>query len=345
MPFLLAVFAFGLMILAHELGHFLAARWVGVGVQVFAIGFGPPLVQFRRGGTVYRFNLLPFGGYVRLAGEEFEEDLTPDAFRSKRVGQRMFVVAAGPLMNFLLSVVLLGCVATVWGLVVGVTNEIAEIRPGWPAERVGLRPGDRIVAINGEAIHSGERMVQVIHRSPGRPLRLRVEREGQVFEVTVTPQLEPQLRVGAIGITPAVVRQRYDPLSGVVWATGRTVRFVRDIVVGVVELVAKGSFLEGLAGPVGAVRLLGDAARMGFASYLYMTAFLSVMVGFFNLLPFPALDGGRLGFLLVEAVRRRAVDPRREGYVHLVGFALLLLLILVLTYRDILRWTGGKGFE
>ncbi|MDR5708253.1 MAG: RIP metalloprotease RseP [Armatimonadota bacterium] len=344
MPILLAVFAFGLMILAHELGHFLVARWVGVVVQGFAIGFGPPLVQFRRRETTYRINLFPFGGYVRLAGEDFEEEAGPGSFRSKRVGQRTLVIAAGPLMNFLLAVLLLGLVVSAWGLPVGVTNEITEIRPGWPAERVGLRVGDRIVAINGEEIRSGEQMVQTIHQSPGRPLRIRVDREGRVFEVTVTPQLEPRLRVGAIGITPGVLRQRRSPPSALVWATAQTVRFVRDIVVGIVHLLATGRFVEELAGPVGAVRLLGDAARTGFDSYLFMTAFLSVMVGFFNLLPVPALDGGRLAFLLVEAVRRRAVDPRREGYVHLVGFALLLLLILVLTYRDILRWAGGAGF-
>lgn len=344
MPFVLAVFAFGLMILAHELGHFLAARASGITVHAFGIGFGPPIFRFRRGATVYSINLLPFGGYVRMAGEEFDEVTTPDSFRAKSVLQRMLVVASGPLMNFVLAVVLLALSVATWGLPVGVTNRIAEVRAGWPAEEAGLRPGDRIIAIDGRPVPSGEQMVRTIHRSAGRPLRLRVVRDGVTFEVTVTPRWEERLRVGAIGITPEVERRRYDPLSAILWAIGRTVGFAREVVVGLVRLVATGSFFEGLAGPVGAVRILGDAARMGLDSYLFMSAFLSVMVGLFNLLPLPALDGGRFAFLVVEAVRRRAVDPRREGYVHLVGFALLLLLLLVLTYRDILRWAGGADF-
>jgi regulator of sigma E protease len=344
MPFLLALVAFGLMILAHELGHFLVAKAAGVRVRAFAVGFGPPVVRTRRGDTEYRLNALPLGGYVRLEGEEFEDELGPGSFRAKSVWTRIAVVAAGPLMNVVLSVLLIATAAWAYGVPQRVTNAIASVRPGWPAAEAGLRPGDRIVAIDGTPTADGETMVRTIHRSAGRPLRLTVQRGDEHFQVVVTPRLDPQLGVGITGITPAVQRRRFAPHEALAWGVVQTVRSMREVVRGVARLVGSGDVLEELAGPVGAVRLLGDAAEVGFDSYLFMTAFLSVMIGLFNLLPIPALDGGRLAFLLVEAVRRRAVDPRREGYVHLVGFALLLLLILALTYRDVLRWVGERNF-
>ncbi|MCS7235671.1 MAG: M50 family metallopeptidase [Armatimonadota bacterium] len=344
MSWLLAVVAFGLMILAHELGHFLVARWCGVGVQQFAVGFGPPLWRRRRGGTEYRLNVFPLGGYVRLAGEDAEEEAGPESFRSKGVWARIAIVAAGSAMNVVLSVLLVAVAAWAYGLPRRVTTVVAAVRPGWPAAEAGLRVGDRIVAIDGAPVPDGQTMVRTIHRSAGRPLRLVVERSGQRFEVTVTPRLDPRLGVGITGITPAVERERLPAHRALMWGAQHTVRSAREMVVGLVRLVGSGNVLEELAGPVGAVRLLGDAAQVGFDSYLFMTAFLSVMIGLFNLLPLPALDGGRLAFLLVEAVRRKAVDPRREGYVHLVGFALLLLLVLALTYRDILRWVGERNF-
>ncbi|MDR7606642.1 MAG: RIP metalloprotease RseP, partial [Armatimonadota bacterium] len=248
------------------------------------------------------------------------------------------------LMNVLLSVLLVATAAWAYGLPRRVTTVVATVRPGWPAAEAGLRPGDRIVAIDGVPLPDGQTMVRTIHRSAGRALRLAVERSGRRFEVTVTPRLDPRLGVGITGITPAVERERLAPHRALLWGVQQTVRSMREMVIGLVRLVGSGDVLQELAGPVGAVRLLGDAAQVGFDSYLFMTAFLSVMIGLFNLLPLPALDGGRLAFLLVEAVRRRAVDPRREGYVHLVGFALLLLLVLALTYRDILRWVGERNF-
>ncbi len=340
MSLVLALIAFGLMILAHEFGHYVVAKAAGVHVRVFAVGFGPPLVRTRRGQTEYRLNILPLGGYVRLEGEELEDELGPGSFRSKGVWTRIAVVAAGPFLNVVLSVLLLATAAWAYGIPHRVTNAIASVRPGWPAAEVGLRPGDRIVSIDGKRVEDGETMVRTIHRSAGRPLRLEVLRDGTRFQVVVTPRLDPQLGVGITGITPAVERRRFAPHEALAWGAVQTVRSIREVVRGLARLVGSGTVLEELAGPVGAMRLLGDAAKVGFDSYLFMTAFLSVMIGLFNLLPVPALDGGRLVFLMVEAVRRRAVDPRREGYVHLVGFALLLLLILALTYRDILRWVS-----
>ncbi|MDR5697741.1 MAG: M50 family metallopeptidase, partial [Armatimonadota bacterium] len=299
MPIVLAILAFGLMILAHELGHFLVAKRVGVTVHAFAVGFGPALFRFRRGNTQYSLNALPLGGYVRLEGEDFADGEGPGSFRQKSVWARIAVVAAGPAMNLVLAALLFAVSVWVYGLPERVTNEIADLRPGWPAAQAGLQRGDRIVAIDGQTITDGEAMVRTIHRNAGNPLRLTVQRDSRTFTVTVTPRLDPRLQVGVTGITPGVQRRSFGLAGALVWGAQQTVRAMREIVVGIARLVTTGSFLEELAGPVGAVRLLGDAARVGVDAYLFMTAFLSIMIGMFNLLPLPALDGGRLGFLLV----------------------------------------------
>lgn len=348
---LATIVAFGAMIFFHELGHFLVAKRAGVSVHAFALGFGPKLAAVRRGETTYALNLIPFGGYVKMAGEDFD-DTPPEegSFRQQPVGRRMAIVAAGPVMNLLLAAVILSMIAVAFGVPVGITNRVGALvrtcgqagpRGGatgpCPAERAGLRPGDAIAAVNGRPMATGEEVVQTIHQNPGRLLVLTVERGGQRFEVEVTPNLEPTRKIGLIGFAPEVIRQRFNPFTAVLWGIQRTGEIVATLVTALVTLIRERSLLANLGGPVAAGRALVEAGRSGLENFLYVAASLSVIIGIFNLFPFPALDGGRLGFLVVEALRRRPVDPRREGYVHLVGFVLLILLLVFLTGQDIQR--------
>jgi len=331
-----AIIAFSVMILVHELGHFLMAKRVGITVYAFAIGFGPRLAGIRRGETTYAINALPFGGYVRMAGEDLDDAGGAGSFRAMPVWQRMAVVIAGPAMNLLLALLLLMGTALIVGVPIGVSNRIGQLLPGWPAEQVGLRPGDAIVAIDGEPMDSGQRVIDTIHSRPNRDLRLTVERAGQRFEVTVRSRLDPDQQIGLIGFRPEAIREHMGPARALAWAVGTVGDTVDVILTTLVGLFRQGrGIFDQLAGPVGAVRFLGEAGAAGAEIFVYTAAALSIMIGIFNLLPFPALDGGRLLFLIVEAVRRRPVDPRREGYIHLVGFALLILLLLTLTVRDI----------
>lgn len=351
---LATIVAFGAMIFFHELGHFLVAKRAGVTVHAFALGFGPRLWSVVRGETTYALNLIPFGGYVKMAGEDFD-DTPPEegSFRHQPVGRRMAIVAAGPVMNLLLAAAILSVIAMSFGVPVGITNRVGMLvttcgqptvpgvpggEPGpCPAERAGLRPGDVIVAINGSPTTAGERVVQTIHKNPGRPLVLTVERSGQRLDIRVTPNLDPARKIGLIGFAPEVVRQRFNPFTAVLVGIQRTGEIIAAVATAVAGLIREGSLIANLGGPVAAGRALVDAGRSGLETFLNVTASLSVIIGIFNLIPFPALDGGRLGFLLVEALRRRPVDPRREGYVHLVGFVLLILLLVFLTGQDIQR--------
>ncbi|HXF81289.1 MAG TPA: M50 family metallopeptidase [bacterium] len=333
---LAAIVAFGVMIMVHELGHFLVAKRVGITVHAFALGFGPRLLRFRRGETEYAINAVPFGGYVRMAGEDLDSATGAGSFRAKPVGIRMAVVAAGPVMNLLLAVLLLAGTALVVGVPVGVSNRVGQLMAGWPAEAAGLRPGDAIVAIDGQPMRSGQEVIDTIHQRPEQELRLTVERDGQRFEIRVRSRLDPRQNIGLIGFRPEAIRERMGPPRALAWALatlGETVGVIFATLVGVVREGA--GMLDQLAGPVGAVRFLGEAGAAGAEIFVYTASALSIMIGVFNLLPLPALDGGRLLFLLVEAVRRRPIDPRREGYIHLVGFALLILLLVTLTVRDL----------
>jgi regulator of sigma E protease len=341
-----AIVAFGLMIFAHELGHFLVARRAGVTVLAFALGFGPPLVSVRRGQTVYAINLLPLGGYVKLAGEDADGDDGPGSLRAKSVWQRMAVVLAGPAMNLVLAVVLFAGLAVALGVPVGISPRIGQVltvcsddgrRVTCPAAAAGLRVGDRIVAIDDQPMADGEQVIQTIHRQPHTRLRLTVQRDGHQFDVEVTTVRDQRQGIGLIGFRPESVRQPLGPVRALGWGVATTAQYAAAIGGAVAALVRRGSLFRELSGPVDAVRFLGEAAQVGVEPFVYTAALLSIMVGLFNLLPVPALDGGRVLFLAVEAVRRRPVDPRREGYIHLVGFALLMLLLVALTVRDLAR--------
>lgn len=332
-----AIIAFSVMIMVHELGHFLVAKRVGITVYAFALGFGPTVAGFRRGETLYSINLLPFGGYVRMAGEDLDDSGGEGSFRSKTVWQRMAVVAAGPAMNLFLALILLMVTALTVGVPVGVSNRIGQLMSGWPAEQAGLREGDAIVAIDGRPMQNGEDVVETIHSRPNQDLVLTIERDGRRFDVKVRSRLDPVgKRNGLIGFRPQTVREFMGPSRALAWSLRTVVDTVDVIFTTLVGLVReRDKILDQLAGPVGAVRFLGEAGAAGAEIFIYTASALSIMIGIFNLLPLPALDGGRLLFLTVEAVRRRPVDPRREGYIHLVGFALLILLLVTLTVRDI----------
>ena len=329
------------MILVHEVGHLIVAKRVGIAVLSFAMGFGPRLFSVTRGETTYSLNLLPIGGYVNMAGED-NEPATPDVpparrFRSKTVAQRVAVVCAGPAMNFVLAIVLLAVGAVVFGVPLRVSTQVGTLLPGYPAEEAGLRPGDMIVAIDGRPMTDGQEVIRTIHESGGRTLAIVVQRGTRQFVVHVSTRYDPRQRVWLTGFSPTVIRSHLDPVRAIGWGTLTTGRDIVAYLAALGNLLRTGRLLGELGGPVTAVNVLGQAAHAGWETFLYITAFFSIIIGLFNLFPLPALDGGRVAFLLVEGLRRRPVDPRREGYIHLVGLVLLLCLILALTVRDIMH--------
>lgn len=344
--FLAVVVVFGLLIAVHEFGHFIVAKWAGVQVDEYAIGFGPALTQFRRGETLYSLRLIPLGGYCKMAGmlpgEKNEADVPPGrAFREKSVLARIAIIIAGPVMNFLLAFVLFVLIFSVFGVPTKPTTTVGEIRVGSPAEQAQLNVGDHIEAVNGVPVHDWDEFVRHVSRSAGETISIEVLRQGEQVTIEVTPVADESGR-GVIGIYPHMSYERFglgqSLQQGLYWTT--------DVITG--WFVAIGNLITGgggaeadVIGPVGISAQIGLAAQRGITYLLLISAILSANLGLVNLLPIPALDGSRVIFLIVEAFRGRPVAPEKENFIHFLGFALLILLSIVITYRDVLRLTLG----
>ncbi|HBT47789.1 MAG TPA: RIP metalloprotease RseP [Peptococcaceae bacterium] len=336
MTLLWALIVFSLLIVAHELGHFLVAKRAGIKVEEFAIGMGPALVQFKRGETVYSLRALPLGGFNRMAGMEGDNQDDPRGFNRKPVSVRMAVIAAGSLMNFLLAVALFIFVFMVLGIPVD-KNIIGRVEAGRPAAAAGLQPGDRVISINGVPVDSWTDMVREINRRPEETLILEIERAGQRMALSVQSERDPSTGVGLIGIRPSWERQGF--LRSLHLGFSQAVTITAAIVISIIEMIT-GEIAPDVVGPVGIIQMVGEAASFGLANVLSFTAVLSLNLGLINLLPIPALDGSRLIFLTWEGLRGRPLDPSKENIIHLIGFALLMGLLLLITYRDILRLFG-----
>jgi regulator of sigma E protease len=364
--FLLIVFVLGALIFVHELGHFLFAKWSGVGVLRFSLGFGPTLFGRRIGETEYVVSLVPLGGYVKMVGEgdgpgqggaEFSEIDRRRAFSEQPVWKRFLIVFAGPGFNLLTAVLLLTGAAAVFGLPVPterpVIGEVVETRPPdppSPAQEAGLRAGDRVVSVNGTPVASWEEMAAAINGSAGRPVDLVVAREGEEERtITLHPREEAARdifgepipggeRRYVIGIRPAPEYQAVSLLQSVRVGALEAWRMTALTVEALFRLVQGRISASTIGGPL----LIGEQtirhAEQGAVALLRFMALLSINLGVLNLLPVPVLDGGHLLFFLIEMVTRRPVSMRTREIAQHVGLMMLLLLMGFAIFNDIRRW-------
>lgn len=325
-----AIFIFLMVVLIHELGHFAVAKFVGIRVNEFSIGMGPKLFQRQRGETEYTLRLLPIGGYVKMEGED-ESSEDPKSFNNAPVLSRIGVVVAGAIMNFLLAIIVLTIVSYGAGMA---TTQIEETQIGSPAESAGIVEGDRILRINGETTNTWEDIVNSINNSdPNSNMELDIQRDQDlVVRVSVKPIVQEGRTI--IGISPYMEQSISSAIRGGFAKTGTFLKLMFEFI----SMLFKGKVsTNDLSGPVGVVREIGVAAELGFYNVLFLLGFISVNLGFFNLLPIPALDGSRIIFLLIELVRGKPMDPNKEGFVHFIGFILLIGLMIIVTYKDIIK--------
>lgn len=333
MTIILALLVFSLLIVAHELGHFLVAKRAGIKVEEFAIGMGPALLKFKRGETIYSLRAFPFGGFNRMAGMEGQGEEDPRGFNKQPVLRRMAVIAAGSGMNFVLAVGLFVFIFMVLGIPKDV-NVIGRVEPGRPADLAGLKPRDKVLSIGGVPVDSWTAMVREIYQRPEEDIVLEIERGGQRQKITVKSERDPRSGVGMIGIGPLWERQGF--WRSIHLGFSQAVAITAMIIVSLVQMLT-GRVAPEVVGPVGIVQMVGQAATFGLANVLNFTAVLSLDLGLINLLPVPALDGSRLVFLSWEWIRGRPIDPAKENMIHLIGFALLMGLLILITYQDLLR--------
>ena len=333
------------IIIAHELGHFITAKACGVEVKEFGVGLPPRLFGVKRGETVYSLNAIPLGGFTKMTGEE--DPRAPRSLASKPFAARLLVLSAGSLMNFLLPLILFTIAFMIpHNMVIGDVL-VEDVASGSPAALAGIEPGDSIVSINGKPVDNSSDLQRYIQLGLGRETTVRVEHsDSTVEDVSVVPRWRPPEGQGSVGIVismpeTTVIRQS-EPFwrapSLAVTACVETMGLFKNAIL---SMLAGTSSLT-LTGPVGIAQMTGEVARVGISPLLEFAAFLSLNIGLINLFPLPALDGGRICFLLLEKIRRgQRVSPKTEGMVHLIGFLLLMGVLAAVTYGDIMRIISG----
>ncbi len=361
LPFLIVL---TIVVFFHELGHFLVARWCGVKVLTFSVGFGPELFGFNdRHGTRWRFAAVPLGGYVRFLGDDNAASMPragaerphppgrDESFACAPVSRRSAIVAAGPIANFILAVVIFAAVFMTFGRAL-TDARIDSVEPGSPAAVAGLAPGDVILAIDGRAIESFSEMQRIVSGASGRALPITVDRGGETVELVATPERREiddgfgnKLGIGVLGIRRDmgegdVVRERAVPVEAVglgvqeTWFVAtRTLDYVAGIFVG-------RESADQLSGPIRIAQVSGRAAELGVIPLLQLTAVLSVSIGLLNLFPIPLLDGGHLVFYAYEALRGRPMSERAQEVGLRIGLAIVLMLMIVATWNDIRALTA-----
>ncbi len=334
----------GVLILAHELGHFLTAKAFGVKVEEFGLGYPPRIFGIKRGGTIYSLNMFPLGGFTKMAGEE-DPDI-PGSLAGKDAGERIIVLGAGSLMNAVLPVFLFAAALMVPHQILSGDVAIREVAAGSPAAVAGIEVGDKFVEINGHPIHNLGDMQRYIQMNLGKETTIRLlSKDNKTREVTVTPRWRPPAGQGAVGIVlefnnPVVVPESLPIWQAVPQAALEYWQTLVLLVNGIGTMLI-GATPVAVAGPVAVAQLTGEVAQAGLSPLLEFAAFLSLNLAVFNVLPLPALDGGRILFVFIELVRRKRISPKTEELVHMIGFVLLMALIMFVTFTDILRIING----
>lgn len=348
MSIFLFLIVLAVLILSHELGHFIAAKKSGIRVDEFGFGFPPRVAKFQKGETVYSLNLIPFGGFVKIHGEEGQESGDSRSFASKSWVTKSWILAAGVIFNIALAWVLIivglsiGAPVSVSSAPQGVEVKnlkvvILQVSKNSPAEKAGLLPGDQLVSFST----SGD-FKQFISQSAGRETEIRYQRGEEIKSAILTPRINPPAGEGSIGIAMDEFGLVRLPIhKAIIYGSQTTYHVVINTAVGlfnfITESIRGNTGLSALTGPVGIAGIAGSAAKFGFVYFLNFIAFLSINLAIINILPFPALDGGRLFFLIIEKIKGSPINPRFSATANSIGMISLLLLMLVITYRDIIK--------
>ena len=334
-----AIFVFGLLVLFHELGHFITAKLTGMRVDEFAIGFGPKIFKFRYGETVYSLRAIPLGGFNDIAGMDPSDNQAGErGYCEKPVISRMIVILAGSIMNFILPIIIFFGVYCFEGVAIpSVEPILGAVIENMPAQLAGLQSGDKVLSVNGETVTTWKEFTEKIRLDENeKPVTIQYERNSQVSEVEVTPTVEKSTGRVLIGVQNHVVYEQQDILTSFTMAVSNTKDILSMMLNALVDLFKAPSGAS-VTGPIGIAQMAGQVATMGFVPLLNFAALLSLNVGIINLLPVPALDGGHFVGLVIEAVRGKPLSPKALMYTQRVGVALLLILTVVVTAKDVIN--------
>jgi regulator of sigma E protease len=340
-----------ILVLVHEFGHFIMAKRAGIWVEEFGFGIPPRVIGKKIGETIYSINLLPFGGFVRLHGEESGSEIVKPkkAFINKSKKARIGIIVAGVVMNFILGIVAFSVVYSFSGIPKETANvRIIDISQGSPAAESGILAGDVVRTVGKDSVTSSAQFISLIEKQKGKRVEIEIEREGPngvlQKKLTVAPRENPPADEGPLGVAISTTEIYFPPLwqrpfIGVYYGLGDAWFWGKTVVMGFVSIFRDlfgGHVPQGLAGPVGIFAITSEAAKVGVLAVVNFVGVLSINLAILNILPFPALDGGRLFFILVEAVLGRKVLPKFESTAHAIGMIILLTLLLAITAHDVI---------
>ncbi len=352
------IIVLGVLVFVHEFGHFIFAKRAGMKVEEFGFGFPPRIWGIKKGETIYSINAIPFGGFVKILGEEGEHRDNPRSFSSKPVSQRLMVIVAGVVMNFFLAVAFL-MISNFFGLRIGLVDnqavpgatdkqiQIIQIAQGSPADTAGLKLLDQVEGfkINNslQPVSTVEEVQNYIHDNAGHQITMEIKRNNEILDKTVVPRANPPAGQVALGISLALTGIVHYPWYEAMW------RGVYDAVILTINtiigyfflfktLLLKGKLLADVSGPIGIATLTGQAARVGITYLMQFTAMISVNLAVLNIIPFPALDGGRALLIIVEKLKGSPLNKKVEQMINTIGFALLVALMVYVTAKDIIRF-------
>jgi regulator of sigma E protease len=343
------VIVLGVLIFFHELGHFFFARLLGVGVEKFSLGFGPRLFGKKIGITDYRISAIPLGGYVKMIGEEPDAEIDPAdlplSFTHKHVFKRIMIVAAGPLFNFFLAILIFFVLFQISGTYI-LKSSVGLVDPGSPADRGGLKKGDLIVAIDRSAVANWDDMARIISESQGRTLSIEVRRKDDVAMLRVTPEIKAvknlfgedleRYRIG-IAASGDADHKALNPFQALAESTVQTYKITELTILSIAKLIQGVLPAKTLGGPIMIAQMAGQQAKEGVANLIFLIAVISVNLAILNFLPIPVLDGGHLLFFFIEAVKGSPVNTKIREIAQQAGIFVLVLLMILVFYNDITR--------
>ncbi len=342
------IIVLSILVIVHEFGHFIVAKKMGVRVEKFSIGFGPEIAGITKAETRYSVSIIPLGGYVKLAGETSAEGVKPEKWEylSRTVGERIKIIFAGPLLNYILAFLIFSFVFMAGSPTL--TTKIGKVMPGYPAESAGLKTGDRILNINGKDVVYWEDVTKIVHTSKNIEMKLLVERDGEQVSLIAMPKSQDmktifgsRKKISIIGIAPSdeIVYVKYGFLKSIYMGAERlwtltyiTCRALWASITGAIPVK------ESMTGPIGIFYITGQAAKLGLVYLLQLMGVLSASLAIFNLLPVPVLDGGHILFLIIEKIRKKPVSLKIQENITQVGISLLIVLMLFVFYNDFMRF-------
>ena len=336
-----------ILILVHELGHFLTAKKFGLLVEEFGFGLPPKIWKKKIGETVYSMNALPFGGFVKIFGEDAPTQINAErSFANLSIGKRAIIIAAGVLMNFLLGWIVLSII-----FMIGIPQVvlITEIKQNSPAAEISLKTGDQIIEINSvkiatdnKNIFGSEQVIKIINENRGKETAVKIKRNGETIDFSVIPRINPPAGEGSLGISLIDAGLPKQNILISFWeGLKASLILIKTIALAIFDLIAKAfigkASLEAITGPIGIVKITSQAGSLGFVYLLQLLALISLNLAVINIFPFPALDGGRLIFLGIEKIKGSPLNHKFEKITNAIGFGILIFLMLAITIKDIIR--------